>query len=141
MNTRIMLALLAITALPALAIELSDVVVYRGIDGNLTQASQRGLRILRKAARDNGQIQIWILFDMGFESNPALRTPEVERAEAAVKASLIEAVVVPLRRVVALVVPTPDGLESAPGCMVHVTERGLVALVRDSRVKHVSYHP
>lgn len=124
----------------AYAVDYEDIVIYRGIDGELTEASKNDLKELRKEARLIGQIKIWIMFDMGFQANPALRTPEVVQAEAAVKASMIADVVVPLSGRVALLT-TPEGLGGAPGVMVEATERGLFALARDTRVKHITYHP
>ena len=75
---------------------------------------------------------------MDFVGIPELRTPEVEQAEAAVKAAMIEDVIDPIGND-AVLLTIPAFLESAPGCFVEVTESGLVSIVENIKVKHVSY--
>ena len=69
-----------------------------------------------------------------------LRTVAVAEQEAAAKAKMIENVIIPMSGLLTLPM-TPLGLGGAPGCMVETTEQGLVELVGDERVKHISYHP
>lgn len=123
----------------AYAVDYQDVIIFRGIDGTLTASSQLSLNALKQEAREKGSVKIWIMFDMEYQPNPAQRSSEIKAAEAATKASLVKDIVRPSADVA--LQETPKGLQDAPGVMVKVTERGLVAVAQDSRVKHITYHP
>ena len=140
MKSKIILVLLMLFALPVHAAQNETDVVYRGVDGKLSPTSKQNLHVLKKAARKEGSIKIWIAFEMNFQPNPALRTPEVELAESTVKASLISEIVEPLAND-ALLLPTPNGLGGAPGCMVKVTEQGIIGLMESEKIRHVSRQP
>lgn len=119
---------------------LTDIVIFKGIDGRLSAQSRAGLALLRRAAREQGPITVWVSFDIPFQADPALRTAAVAEQEAAAKAEMIDSVIAPMSGLLTLLM-TPAGLGGAPGCMVETTEQGLVELVQDERVKHISYHP
>jgi len=140
MKAKVFIGLLALVVSAVYALELESIAVYRDVDGNLTHASEIGLKKLAKEARRSGHISIWVTFDMDFVGIPELRTAEVEQAEAAVKAAMIEDVIDPIGND-AVLLTIPAGLESAPGVLVDVTESGLISIVENNKVKHVSYFP
>lgn len=145
MKLKILVGLLAIVLSPAYADPsntyfdgLENAYVFRDAKGNLTPRSRKGLKLLREAARENGTVMIWVSFDLPFQADPELRVPEVVEREAAARAAMIEQVILPLSKSISLI-ETPDDLRGAPGCMVLASARGVSALARDKRVKHISY--
>ena len=121
---------------------LDGLSVYRGLDGNFSTASLQGLEILRQAAITEGQITIWVAFDMEFKANPELRTPDVGRQEAAIKQRIMNRVVTPLvNKGQVEILPLSERQASAPGCMLAVTPAGLSALAGSTDVKYIAYVP
>jgi hypothetical protein len=116
-------------------------VVFRGLDGKLTQESVSSLRELRTLAAREGSVHIWVDFDIPFQGNPDLRTPEVVAEEARLRAEAIREIIVPLerRRLVQRVsMPVETG---APGCLVNATPAGLTQLAKNPRVQHIGHLP
>lgn len=121
---------------------LDGLSVYRGLDGKFSTASSQGLEILRQAAIAEGQITIWVGFDMEFEANPELRTPFKGRQEAAIKQRIMDRVVGPLvDNGQAKILPLSERQASAPGCMLAVTAAGLAGLTNSTDVKYMAYIP
>ena len=121
---------------------LDGLSVYRGLDGSFSTASLQGLEILRQAAITEGQITIWVTFDMEFEANPELRTSDIGRQEAAIKQKLMNRVVNPLvGKGQVEILPLSEVQTSAPGCMLAVTAAGLAGLVNSADVKYMAYVP
>ncbi len=121
------------------AVEYEDIVIFRGLDGNLTEESLRNLEVLKQEARGRGSVKIWIMLDIEYEFDADKRTAAVKLSEATNKSSMLSSVIQPSKGME--LQPVPRGLDEAPGAMVIVTERGLGALARDARVKHITYHP
>lgn len=119
----------------------SDVLVaFRGADGSYTRESTHALRKMIRAANRLGEITIWITFDMAFVGDAALRTPDVIAAENLEKQRLISESIWPIEQVgEGALLPSPEGSENAPGCMVEVTARGLELLAARSEVKHLLF--
>lgn len=140
MKFKFLLLALFFAPLLSVADNFESYFLYRDHSGKLTKFSLDNLKVLRNEAREHEQISVWIMFDMDFQPDPTLRTPDVVQAEADVKAKMIEDVVAPLWRDVKLL-PTPAGLGGAPGVLLSVSEIGLVRLAHDKRVKHVGYQP
>jgi hypothetical protein len=116
-----------------------QVSAFRGLDGQYGPQSLWSIRVMRQAAKDFGEISVWVTFDMNFVGNPLLRTAEVIESEARAKEWHIAQVVQPVvGRGEARLLSTPVGLEQAPGCRVSVTSKGLTRLVRHRNVKHIS---
>jgi len=125
---------------PAGADSLVGVTVYKGLDGTLSDRSQRDATALARAAARKGGVLLWVGFYMPFVGNPALRTPEIADNERIVKQQLIERVVWPLvARGEAEVVP--HILDTgAPGCQVRVTSPEVFSILLESRdVKSIDY--
>jgi len=120
--------------------DLLGTTVYRGVDGKLTSASKTNLELLLEEAKLSGPIALWVTFDVDFIANPALRTAETNaRLIADVESAFNESVGQLLTSGHAEVLPTPSGLELAPGRMISVTKNGLNKLVEHRKVKHISY--
>ena len=133
-------ALIFIAAGVGHAQSLEGLTVYRGLDGKLTDQSRENLRILSEGARINGQLTVWLMFDMDFVGNPELRTPEVIQSEAAARDDLIESIVMPIVHAGhAQLLETPEGAAEAPGCLLSVTAAGLNWLATRKDAKHISY--
>lgn len=144
MNFRaiLFLTLCVATAIPKYASGSdSDVLVaFRGTDGLYSRDSIRALRDMRRAADRLGQITVWVTFDMNFVGDVELRTPEVIAAENAVKQSLIAQSIGPIEQAgEGALLPSPEGVENAPGCLVQVTARGVELLAARSEIKHVTF--
>lgn len=138
----LILALISLTAVPqyALSKQSEMLVAFRDSSGSYTKESTKALRAMGKAATKSGQIEIWVTFDMKFVGNPVLRTPEIVANETAEKHRLISLTIGQIAQIgEGVLLPTPSGLEEAPGCMVAVTVRGLDLLAAHSEVKHLSY--
>lgn len=139
MNMKYLIVILALPFSPTHAVDYQDIVIYRGMDGKLTESSKNSLMVLGQEAKERGQVTVWVMLDMNYEFDNSKRNSAVKQAEASEKASLIDSVVKPSQDV--SIQPTPKGLEETPGVMLKVTEKGLVDLLKDQRVKHVTYHP
>lgn len=136
------LALLVVATAPQYAFgNESDVLVaFRDASGSYTKESTNALRQMSLAASKLGQIAIWVTFDMAYVGNPALRTPEVVAAEEAERQELILQTIGQIEQIgEGVLLPSPTGLENAPGCLVTVTARGLGLLAAHSEVKHLSF--
>ena len=121
---------------------LDGLSVYRGLDGKFSTASLQGLEILRQAAIADGQITIWVAFDMEFEANPESRTADIGRQEAAIKQRIMQRVVSPLvYKGQVEILPLSEKQTSAPGCMLAVTAAGLTELANSTDVKYIGYIP
>ena len=142
MNIRVILSciVLAIAAEVSFADPLEGLTVYRGVDGELSSASRRNLVALKSAAARQGEISVWVGFNMTIEANPELRTTETAAEEARVKQGLIEKVIAPI---VASgqadeLVQLPE-FSGAPGVMLSVTAAGLSHLVGSRDIKFIGY--
>lgn len=121
---------------------LDGLSLYKGLDGNFSTASSQDLEILRQAAKAEGQITIWVAFNMEFAAIPELRTPEIERQEAAIKQRIMDRVVTPLvNKGQVEILPLSERQTSAPGCMLAVTAAGLTALAHSTDVKYIGHVP
>lgn len=122
------------------AAELDGLVVYRDATGALTRESKKNLRELRKLAKRTVTITVWVTYNIKFQGNPELRTPDVVAAEAAAKQRVFDELVLPLleRRDVDIADNALIGT-GIPGIMLEVSSKGLVSLAHDRRVKHIGY--
>lgn len=121
--------------------ETTGLVVYRDATGELTQQSRKNLSDLIKVATREGPIAVWVVFDIPFEGNPDLRTPDVIESEAASKRAAFSEHVSPLIAQ-GLAVELDSGvamLDEAPGAMLRVTANGLRRLSRDPGIKHIGH--
>lgn len=117
-------------------------VVYRGVDGNLTRESVRNLRTLRRIAARIGHITVWVDFDIPFEVNPELRTPEVIAENEAARQQAMDEIIAPLvARGQASEVEIEGPGTQAPGCLVSVSQSALRSLARNPKVKHIGHFP
>lgn len=131
-------AAVLLIAFGALAAD-AGLVVYRGLDGRLTDMSVQNLYTLRNLAARNGRIVVWVDFDIPFEVDPALRTPEVIAENEASRQAAMAEVVAPL---IATGAAEELDLESqAPGCLLSVSQRALRDLARNPKVKHIGHFP
>lgn len=117
-------------------------VVYRGVDGELTDASVQNLKTLRNIAAREGRITIWVDFDIPFEVNPELRTPEVIAENEAARQQAKDEIIAPL---VASGQASEEEIggpgTQAPGCLVSVSQLALRTLARNPKVKHIGHFP
>lgn len=136
----LLLVACASTAPQASAAEdFSTTVVFKDANGDLSQKSQENLRKLLRLCAEQGRIDLWVTFDMTFQGDPSLRTPEVIAHEALQKRSHMQDSIAPLiRQRKAHLLEIPTALRQAPGVPVRVTAAGLRSLVRDAGVKHIS---
>lgn len=130
---------LILCAFSSSASQLTETVVFRDVDGSFSAKSRQGIREFMKVAAAQGDIQLWVAFDMPFEGNVELRTPGVVRSESQIKSRIINEVVSRMRGVT--VVNSPADLIAAPGCMVKATPRGVIEIVREELIIHLSHHP
>ncbi len=119
---------------------LDEIVIYRSIDGDLTEESKTSLKRLAIEAEKRGLITLWITFDMDFEGIPERRTNEVIALELANKQKLIASVVSMLGSQ-GFLEETPTSLSEAPGCLISVNRSGLLQLAENMNVKHITYWP
>lgn len=130
---------LSFSAGPGHADALDGLTVYRGIDGEYSSLSMQNLEALQQAA-GNGRINIWVAFNMSYEGNPALRTPEIEYQESQIKQELIDSVIVPLAQAgFAIQLPMSTEQLGAPGCKLSIKSEGLALLAASPDVKFIGY--
>ncbi|MGI9224036.1 MAG: hypothetical protein ACR2QX_06130 [Woeseiaceae bacterium] len=141
MLKKVTFLLVIVLAFSATFASKSDIqIAFRGSDGEYTKESRRSLKSMAHAAKKEGSIEIWITFEMAYVGDPAQRTADVIQSESQEKEWLTS---LTLGDAIAAghaeILPTPFGLEQAPGCMVSVTETGLELLLGQQKVKHISY--
>lgn len=130
---------LCFSAGPGHAQSLEGLTVYRGIDGEYSSLSMQNLETLQQAA-GNERITIWVAFNMIYEANPDLRTPEIEYQESQIKQELIDFVIAPLAHAgVAIQLPMSAELLGAPGCKLSIKSEGLALLAASPDVKFIGY--
>ena len=124
----------------AVADPLDGISAYRGVDGTYSHSSKMNLQKMLRASAVNGEIAVWIAFDMPFVGNPELRTDDVVREEAALKEDLLDQIVEPLLRSrKAELLPVSEAVAGSPGCKLSVTHAGLKSLSRNQSVKYIGF--
>lgn len=142
MNVRTILTVASLIFVSGLATADPGLVVYRGVDGELTDLSKRNLKVLRRQAEENGRIAVWVTFDIPFEVNPELRTPDVVAENEASRQQAMDEMIAPLiARGDASELEIEGSDSQAPGCLISVSKWALQRLARNPKVKHIGHYP
>lgn len=115
---------------------------YRDSSGRFTDSSELNLQEMHHIASIEETITVWVNFDISFQGNPELRTPDVVAREKRDLKLAIRSVIEPLEDSGdAHQLPVPGEAPQVPGCMVEITAAGLIALTQNELVKHLALKP
>lgn len=133
-----------VSVILATSLALGDevgLVVYRDSSGVLTEQSRKNLRSLVRKANYDGTITVWVVFNMPFQADPMLRSPEIVAAESEAKKAAYAAHIVPLinHGLAYELDANSELLIEAPGTMLSVRAGGLQLLARNPSIKHIGH--
>lgn len=131
------LLLISSLTLSAVADE-GPLIVFRDDTGHLAAGSMRNATLLTEKAALEGDIALWITFDVEFQPDASQLSPEELDEQNARVERIRDDVLKPLMEI-GLVSHHRNGpVARGPGCLISATAAGVRRLVDDQRVIHIT---